>query len=925
MRRRWTGLALAAVLLAASAWGSAAAAQTATTATETRAAQFVFVVDDSGSMATTDPNRLAVFAVRSLLGMLDDRDEVSVVRLNGARDGEPPPPIEPLARNRSSMEALLSLRGSIADYGARLTPCTSSLQAVHRLLEDSYRPEAAQVVFFLTDGACEPDDFHRPQADAFLDGLSSFRDGQLQLYLLRFRGRQYTRELADLAERTGGQAIEVGTSDPTAILHPFAQALSHSQGYDSALLSPGDDRLPAHRGAERVRLLAVARGRGPALAVTIRDAHGESPRLLGQPRTGTHQYGGGEVFRFAALDYRPGSAPVRVDVQGAGGGWQVVALPEYRLTLGLDLLRGPCAHPGEPVGFAADTGTTVCAVAELRNARGEVVGGALSSGDLVAKIEVRDPEHPDAAPVELVGNPMGDRARFGVQRSNLPSGQYEFTPKVTLRLSSGDTVELRGRPYALEVSSIQIAAEPAELDLGTLAPVGGTLREVRFSGAFPPEPGHLEIRDRANVPSCISFSLSGIAEGEAQPIHVDHRYELAARVAPYCGPHPIERSIETVARLIFDPREGQRALPSVEIPLRLALDYRITPPADLTLHVRGGASADLPVPIRGNFQDRAQLVAVLAGPDESAAWPDDADDLELGFAGREAGRLALDDTGEVAFEQPVTVGPGGGGANVGLTLRVRADGCCSGGSYRTELGLVGGGGEYADGAPLPEALRLPVTVVVEPAGLWACWGSWILWGLAILLVLLLLAYLAGMVRHSRFLNRDRLAGKLVPLVWSSAGGTVEEPRARDDVRALVHRDLRLPGRALAWLKANPFKFGLPGRSYDETVELSLRPHRDAAASRLRLEPRAEMADEIRRNPGDYRGRLFAAARAGITVLGVPDQRGRFSQMHRDGAYAPLPAEGDEPRAESLKRTTLLREVDERDEIHEGDPAGWRVG
>ena len=94
-----------------------------------------------------------------------------------------------------------------------------------------------------------------------------------------------------------------------------------------------------------MRLLAVARGRGPALAVTIRDAHGESPRLLGPPRTGTHQYGGGEVFRFAALDYRPGSAPVRVDVQGAGGGWQVVALPEYRLTLGLDLLRGSVRAP----------------------------------------------------------------------------------------------------------------------------------------------------------------------------------------------------------------------------------------------------------------------------------------------------------------------------------------------------------------------------------------------------------------------------------------------------------------------------------------------------------------------------------------------------------------------------------------------------
>jgi len=924
MTRNSLGSILATALLATSVWTGVARAQTATVATETRAAQFVFVVDDSGSMRQTDPNRLAVFAVRSLLGMLDDRDEVSVVRLNGARDGELPPPIQPLQRNRGSMENLLSLQGSIADYGAQLTPCTSALQAVHKLLEDSYRPDAAQVVFFLTDGACEPPNFGRAQSDAFLDGLSSYQNGQFQLYLLRFSGRQYTHALADLAERTGGQAIEVGTSDPTAILHPFAQALSHSQGYDSALLTPGDNRLPAHRGAERVRLLAVARGRGPALGVTIRDAHGESPQLLAAPRTGTHRYAGGEIFRFAALDYRPGSAPVRVEVQGAGNQWKVVALPEYRLTLGLELLSGPCAQPGAPVGFAADTGTTVCAVAELRNARGEIVGGALSSGDVVAKIKVRDPEHPSAEPVELVGNQMGDRARFGVQRSHLPSGQYEFTPEVTLTLSSGDTISLRGRPYALEVSSVQISAEPASLDLGALAPVGGALRTIRFSGTFPPEPGHLEIRDRANIPSCVTFSLSGVAEGEAQPIHVDHGYELAARVAPFCGPEPIDRSIDTVARLIFDPREGARALPTLEIPLHFSLVYRIDPPADLTLHVRGGETQDLPITVRGNFQDRAALVAVIAGPDESASWPDDADDLALGFATRGEG-LALDDAGDVAFEHSFVTGPGSG-AGTGLTLRARADGCCPGGSFRTELGLVGGGGTYAKGVPLPAPLRLPVTVMVEPAGFWSCWGSWVVWLLALLLVLLLLAYLVGMIRHTSLLNRDRLAGKLVPLVWSSAGGPVEKPRARDEVRTLVRRDLRPPARALAWLKANPFKFGLPGRSYDETVELSLRPHRDAAASRLSLKPKAETIDEIRRNPGDYRGRVFAAARVGgLSFLGVPDRRGRFSRMHRNGAFAPLPAEGDEPKAENLKRATLLREVDERDETHEGDPAGWRVG
>jgi hypothetical protein len=94
-------------LLVALLAGPLAAAQSSARSAEVRAAQYVLVLDDSGSMKGTDPDRLGVFAVRSLVGMLDDRDEVSVVRLNGPRDGAPPPPIEPLRKNRKSIEQLL--------------------------------------------------------------------------------------------------------------------------------------------------------------------------------------------------------------------------------------------------------------------------------------------------------------------------------------------------------------------------------------------------------------------------------------------------------------------------------------------------------------------------------------------------------------------------------------------------------------------------------------------------------------------------------------------------------------------------------------------------------------------------------------------------------------------------------------------------
>jgi Mg-chelatase subunit ChlD len=897
-------------------------AQSTVASAEARAAQFVFVIDDSGSMRQSDPNRLAVFAVQSLLGMLDDRDEVSVVRLNGPRDGSPPPPIEPLRDNRERMERLLALEGSLADYSAQVTPCTSALRSVHRLLEESYRSEAAQVAFFLTDGRCDPADFDRGEARAFLHGLSSHQAGQLQFYLLRFRGQAFTPELARLAEETGGAAFEVAADDPTAILHPFAQALSRSQGYEAYLLAPGHDRLDAHRGAERVRLLAVAPGSGEALGVTVQDARGRRPETLGRVRTGVHRYGDGRAFRYVALDFRPDVAPVTVSVAGAGAGWKVVAVPEYRLTLALRVHRGSCSDPGEAVEFGVDTGTSVCVVAELRNAQGEVVDGSLTRGQVEAMVRVRRPEDPGAVPVELVANPIGDEARFGVPRSSLTRGQYEFEPEVTLRLSSGEAITLRGRPVALEVASIEIAPEPGGFDLGTLAPGDVELRTLRFGGAFPPEPGRIELVDRAEVPSCVTMALSGVPEGETQPIRVDHGYELAVRVAPYCGPRSFERDYRTILRLSFEQAPGSRRLPSVDMPLSLHLDAQIGLPPALAIAVGGGETADLAVPLTGNFTRDLEMVAVVAGPDEAEAWPEDEDDLALGVAG-EAGAEAQD-------QARVTVPPGGAAATAALVLRARAHRCCTGGTYRTRLGLAPAAAEaYAPGAPAPEPLVVPVEVSVAPAGLWACWGPTILWALAALLVLLLLLYLANMVRNSRLLDPRQVADRLHPLVWTAYGGAEERPGVQDDVRRLVRRGMPWSGRLQTWLRANPLRFGLPGGSYEETIELALRPHRDVAASQVHLVPERQALDSIRDRPEDFWGRLFASARAGVTFVGVPDVSGHITRLSADGlaasAASPDAPDGPRARAVTLRKAELLRPLDVREVPEEGAAAGWRVG
>ena len=414
-----------------------AAAQSAARSAEVRAAQYVLVLDDSGSMKKTDPDRLGVFAARSLVSMLDDGDEISVVRLNGPREGAQQPPIEPLAKNRKAVDRILGLDGGIASYSAAHTPCRSGLAAVRRLLDEAYQPGVAQVVLLLTDGACEPND-EEPSVEDFLSGLRSHEEGSFQFYLLRFRGKEFSPALVRLAERTGGQAIEANPGDPTSILHTFAAALSRSQGYEAYLLSPREARLAAHRGAERVRLLAVAPDPGPALSFAIRSPRGRAPRPLGALRAGTHRYGQGRVFRFAALDYQPETEPVEVDVPEAGERWKVIALPEYRLAVRRAVLSGSCGRPGGEVA-SVDVGASVCVTVELVNADGQVVGGEVTGGDLTARVRVRRADRPNEPPVELAANPLArGQARFGLPRSHLEKGDYKFQPTVSLGLSSGE-------------------------------------------------------------------------------------------------------------------------------------------------------------------------------------------------------------------------------------------------------------------------------------------------------------------------------------------------------------------------------------------------------------------------------------------------------------------------------------------------------
>ncbi len=887
-----------------------------------RAVQYVFIIDDSGSMRVNtrsgpaaDIDRLAVFAVRSLLSMLDDADEATIVRLNGPDEQEQVTPIGALSRQRAALEAQLALTGPVAAYAGKQTPCAPALDAARAALNRAWRPGVSQVVFFLTDGECTGPP---PEATSFLKGVSSHKEELFKFYFLRFSGRDYTRSLARFAELTGGQTSEVDASDPTSILQPFANALSRSQGYEAHLLVPGQTTLPAHGGARRVRLLAVAPDGGQPLSFQITpERQGVAPVALGAPVAGVHQYEDGRRYRYVALDYKPGDTPVKVSVSGAGARWKVVAVPEYRLHVDVAIEAGRCGEGGDAVQFV-EVGAAVCATVRLMNEEGRVVSEAVAGRGAEAVALYTAPDAKVASPLPL--NRQGQEATFTLERVNLERGDHIFAPRITLPIpgASGATIALKGASRTLQVSSQSVQPVPARFELGELVPGDERYEELTFNGNFPASRARLVVEGRQDVPECVTFSLSNVAEGEPQAITANQAYTLTVRVAPYCGHATYKREVNTSLLLEFDRAASSRPIPTVVLPVRLTLVNQLALPDALRVKLEPGAREEIALTLGGNHKKDVSFKALLPPPQARTRWPKGAL-LEVVFLDERGEPLEAETSGARSV-----LLKGAPGAPARLRVQARAESCCDVGKWVTELALIPTAGSR-------EVIRVPVEVQVVGAGPWRCWGPRAIMSLIGLLLLLLVVYAVLMIKNSSFINRDLLASKLVPLRWDDWGEPTAYGRAAEDVKRMVRKSMPWYARAWNWIRANPLKIGLPGGSYAEAVTLYLEPARDVNRSRIVLTPERDLAALMRANPEQGVGRIFATAQGGLNTFGVPDREGRLGRLQYVDEMAGLGGGsggwGDEPEEDKrevvrLRRHELLNINSEREP---DGAAGWRVG
>jgi hypothetical protein len=187
---------LAAAVLAAPSSASTPGAEAS--AACTRVENVEAIIDDSGSMDSTDPNRLRVQAMDLLINALDDKANLGAIEFGASFDPSTPSadvvfPVEPVGANASAMKSALDTQiqadGGGTDYNAAFDTARSA-------------NPAAQARIFLTDGGHNVGDY----ADAHLNPAPQ---AQTPTYVIGFStGLSQPADqarLAKIASDTGGQ------------------------------------------------------------------------------------------------------------------------------------------------------------------------------------------------------------------------------------------------------------------------------------------------------------------------------------------------------------------------------------------------------------------------------------------------------------------------------------------------------------------------------------------------------------------------------------------------------------------------------------------------------------------------------------------------------------------------------------------------
>lgn len=223
----------------------------------------LLLLDNSGSMATNDPEGLRYVAARLAVDQLEDIDQVGVFSF--ASTVEEIFPLSPLSavEQRTHLQELLDIRAVSGGY----TDIKGAVAAAARQFAESGRPEASPVVLLLTDGVPDPGPGLR-QNRPFMEG--------------------YVGELATLVEElaaTGVTVYGVGLTEE-ANLEFLEQVTTPTQGW-SRMVQEAEELTPVF-----LEILAELKPEPeePAppepISPSVVEASGPEPELERQPALG---------------------------------------------------------------------------------------------------------------------------------------------------------------------------------------------------------------------------------------------------------------------------------------------------------------------------------------------------------------------------------------------------------------------------------------------------------------------------------------------------------------------------------------------------------------------------------------------------------------------------------------------------------------
>ncbi|MCO6429287.1 MAG: VWA domain-containing protein [Deltaproteobacteria bacterium] len=180
--------------------------------TPTEKIDAVLLLDSSGSMRLTDPNRLRDEGVKLFLQFLKPGDRIAVIEFSAQ-----PKVVRPMSDFNTELIKSVSQQIAKIDNSGVYTDLASAIKSAKQLLEHNSRSDAKQVIVLLSDGKMDPDPakggIQLLNNELFNGDLPELKSRSVKVHTLAFSDQADREALSQMAAATEGLSMFAPTAD----------------------------------------------------------------------------------------------------------------------------------------------------------------------------------------------------------------------------------------------------------------------------------------------------------------------------------------------------------------------------------------------------------------------------------------------------------------------------------------------------------------------------------------------------------------------------------------------------------------------------------------------------------------------------------------------------------------------------------------